>query len=432
MKTGIIGRGVSGIAAARLAEAAGYKAEFFEDTPAVNEIINPGLFRGFELLIVSPGVPPGSPLYLAALASGIELISEMEFGARHFAGPMLAITGTNGKTTTTELTVHLLQALGVEARPAGNIGFPLCDICADILGGRAGKGLLPVIEVSSFQLERCFNFNPFAAVLLNITSDHLNRYHDSMAEYAATKFKIFDRMPVERRIAGLSLRPTAEFKLPLCAGNQITVSGEDLLYDGKLIIQQQATQLKGPHNLENLAAALELVRIYLGHDLLFTTALKQAVCDFAPGCHRLERVAEHAGVLFINDSKATNPASVIAALHTVSAPGRKNVNIILGGLDKDMDFSSLRGVADWVKGGFIIGQCRQKIFDTLSDSFPCEMFETFKDAVAAAARNAVHGDVVLLSPACASMDMFKDYKDRGEQFRQLVSQPQIYSARLKI
>jgi len=425
MMTGIIGRGVSGLAAARLAEAAGHKIKFFEDAPASAEKPSSAIFTGFDLLIVSPGVPPYSPVYLAALASGVELISELEFGARHFDGPMLAITGTNGKTTTTELTVHLLQALGVDARPAGNIGLPLCDICADILEHKAGKGLLPVIEVSSFQLERCFKFTPFAAVLLNITSDHLNRYHDRMDEYAATKFKIFDRMPVERRVAGLSLRETPEFKLPVCAGNKITACAGDLLYDGKLIVRQQETQLKGPHNLENLAAALELARIYLGHDALFSPVLKKAICEFAPGRHRLEQVAEHSGIVFINDSKATNPASVIVALHTVSAPGRKNVNIILGGLDKNMDFSSLREVSGFVKKGFIIGQCRQKIFDTLSSSFPCELFDTFKDAVTAAARNSVKGDVVLLSPACASMDMFKDYKDRGDQFCGLVINPDI-------
>lgn len=432
MKTGIIGRGLSGIAAARLAEAAGHKIEFFEDSPASAEKTSSSIFTGFDLLLVSPGVPPFSPVYQAALGSGVELISEMEFGARNFDGPMLAITGTNGKTTTTELTVHLLQALGVDARPAGNIGFPLCDICADILEGRTGKGALPVIEVSSFQLERCFKFSPFAAVLLNITSDHLNRYHDSMAEYAATKFKIFARMPVERRVTGLSLCETAEFKLPVCAGNEITVSGEDLLHGGKLIIRQQETQLQGPHNLENLAAALELVRIYQGSDVLFSPVLKNAIGEFAPGRHRLEQVAEHCGVVFINDSKATNPASVIAALQTVSVPGRRNVNIILGGLDKDMDFSSLREVSGFMKKGFIIGQCKQKIFDTLSGSLPCELFDTFKAAVAAAARNSVSGDIVLLSPACASMDMFKDYKDRGDQFRELASNPDIYSTLMKI
>ncbi len=432
MRTGIIGRGVSGLAAARLAQAAGHKIEFFEDSSAAAEKPSYTIFAGFDLLVVSPGVPPFSPVYQAALASGVELISEMEFGARHFDGPMLAITGTNGKTTTTELTVHLLQAFGVDARPAGNIGFPLCDICADILEVKYGKGLLPVIEVSSFQLERCFKFKPFAAVLLNITSDHLNRYHDSMAEYAATKFKIFDLVPVERRVGGLSLCETPEFKLPVCSGNEITVSGGDLLHGGKLIVRQQETQLHGPHNLENLVASLELVRIYLGSDALFSPVLKNAICEFAPGRHRLEQVAEHSGVVFINDSKATNPASVIAALQTVSAQGRQNVNIILGGLDKDMDFSSLREVSGFVKKGFIIGQCRQKIFDALSGSFPCELFDTFKAAVGAAARNSVSGDIVLLSPACASMDMFKDYKDRGDQFRDLASNPDIYSTLMKI
>jgi UDP-N-acetylmuramoylalanine--D-glutamate ligase len=427
MKAGIIGRGISGRAAARLAEAAGHEFEYFEDNNSIPGQLPSSIFAGFDLLIVSPGVPPFSPVYMAAVDSGIELISEMEFGARHFNGSMLAITGTNGKTTTTELTVHLLQALGVDARPAGNIGFPLCDICADILTGKDSAGILPVIEVSSFQLEKCFTFNPYAAVLLNITSDHLNRYHDCMDEYAATKFKIFERVPAERRVLGLTLCESGEFNslLPVCTGNHITARDGDLLYAGKSIIRQQDTQLKGPHNLENLAAALELVRIYLGDDALFSPALKNAICEFAPGRHRLEKVAEHAGVVFINDSKATNPASVIAALQTVSTPGKGNVNIILGGLDKEMDFSSLRNVAGYLKAAFIIGQCRQKIFDALNSSLPCTLFDTFREAVTAAARNSVAGDIVLLSPACASMDMFKDYKDRGDQFRDIVNEQDI-------
>lgn len=427
MKTGIIGRGVSGRAAARLAEAAGHEIKFFEDGNSASEQLPSGAFDGFDLLVVSPGVPPSSPVYMTAVNSGIELISEMEFGARHFDGPMLAITGTNGKTTTTELTVHLLQALGIDARPAGNIGFPLCDICADILTGKDSKGILPVIEVSSFQLERCFTFSPHAAVLLNIASDHLNRYHDSMNEYAETKFRIFERVPAERRVLGLTLLESMEYKqqLSTCSGNKIMSRDGDLLYAGKLVIRHQDTQLKGPHNLENLAAGLELVRIYLGDAALFSPELKKAACEFAPGRHRLEKVAEHAGIVFINDSKATNPASVIAALRTVSAPGKKNVNIILGGLDKDMDFSSLRDVAGYLKKAFIIGQCRLKIFDSLNGSFPCALFDGFREAVVAAAGNSVAGDIVLLSPACASMDMFKDYKDRGDQFRDIAADPNI-------
>ncbi|MHB9139794.1 MAG: glutamate ligase domain-containing protein, partial [Victivallaceae bacterium] len=210
-----------------------------------------------------------------------------------------------------------------------------------------------------------------------------------------------------------------------CSGNRITSGGGDLLYAGRLIVRQQDTLLNGPHNLENLAVALELVRIYLGDAALFSPALKKAACEFAPGRHRLEKVAEHAGIVFINDSKATNPASVIAALRTVSTSGKRNVNIILGGLDKDMDFSSLREGAGYLKKAFITGQCRQKIFDALNDSFPCAMFDTFRDAVSAAAGNSVAGDVVLLSPACASMDMFKDYKDRGDQFRDIAADPNI-------
>lgn len=420
MKIGIIGLGLSGNAAGRLTKALGNEAVFFEDGKKTENNIDS--LSDCGLLVVSPGVPPESPLYKAAIASGIEIVSELEFGARNFSGDLLAITGTNGKTTTTELTTHLLQALGANAISAGNIGLPLCDICADILQGKYPDRVLPVVEVSSFQLERCSRFNAHSAALLNITSDHLNRYHGRLEEYAEIKMRIFNRVPVAHRILGMSLLCNNDYGaiLPECGGNAIICDKGSLMLNGELVVNQSETHLPGPHNLENLIVALELVRAYYGDQVLFCNELRRAVNSFMPGKHRLEKVAEINGITFVNDSKSTNPASTIAALRTLSMPDRHNVNLLLGGLDKSMDFSVLKNCASYIHKAFIYGQCRQKIFNTISDCCPCEIYENLEDATSAATDNSSCGDIVLLSPACASMDMFKDYQARGEFFHKLV------------
>jgi UDP-N-acetylmuramoylalanine--D-glutamate ligase len=420
MKIGIIGLGLSGTAAGRLATALGNEAVYFADSQGSEA--PSGIFSDCGLLVVSPGVPPESQLYTAAVASNIEIVSELEFGARNFSGDLLAITGTNGKTTTTELTTHLFQALGVNAIAAGNIGLPLCDICADILLGKFSERVLPVVEVSSFQLERCSRFNAYAAVLLNIASDHLNRYHGNITEYAEVKTRIFNLVPEARRILGMSLSSDNEFKsiLPICKGNAIVSDNGKILLNGNVIIDQSETNLHGSHNLENLSAALELVRVYFDAAALFKPELRRAIINFMPGRHRLEKVAEIDGITFINDSKSTNPASTIAALRTLSAPDRHNVNLLLGGLDKAMDFTSLRNFSSYINKAYIYGQCRHKIFAVLQSCCPCEIYDSFEDATNAAAGDAAEDYIVLLSPACASMDMFKDYQARGDYFHKLV------------
>ena len=205
----VLGGGLSGRAAVRLARRIGLEPVMISDGPEVDA---GQAVAGYPLIVASPGVKPlSSPLYRAAMrrveAGEAELISELEFGYRALPAPrrLLAVTGTNGKTTTTELTCHLLQALGVKAVPAGNIGLPLSDIACDMLEGRLGPETLPVVEVSSFQLERIRDFAPVAAVLLNLESDHIDRYAGGLAEYKLVKFRIFQSVPAENQLFCLSM-----------------------------------------------------------------------------------------------------------------------------------------------------------------------------------------------------------------------------------
>lgn len=417
MKLAILGRGVSGKSAEALGNALKMDIRFFEDGT-----FSPDELRTCSLAVVSPGIPPRSPLYRAAFESGIEMISELEFAARHFPGEVLAVTGTNGKTTTTELTVHLLCALGIDAVSAGNIGNGWSESAAEILQGKRNTPLA-VVEVSSFQLELVRDFAPKAAVILNLASDHLDRYHGSLAEYAAVKGRIFARIPPAGRILGESLleSPLRNLTGYPAEGNRISSpDGDALRLEGREIIRQGQTRLRGAHNRENLLAALELVRCSQGSEALFDGRLREALCSFIPGEHRLETVAERGGVVYINDSKATNPHAVMAALNTVGGDGA--VRLLLGGLDKGMDFGELLPGLRFIRKAYLLGQCREKIHAVLKEACECECFDSFDDAVNAAAREAVPGETVLLSPACASMDMFKNYRERGDRFRQLVAQ----------
>ena len=407
----ILGSGQSGKAAAQLAECLKIPAVILsdDDTPAPNNN-----FQDCLLIVVSPGIPPLSPLYCEAVASGVEIISELEFAARHFPGKYLAITGTNGKTTTTELTTHLLQALKINAIAAGNIGHPFCSVCADVIDRRLPADTLPVIEVSSFQLERVKIFAPIAAVILNVAEDHLDRYPNGMNEYAATKEKIFAHAPPENRLYGVSYKPGQANSRFRIENDMIKFGSLDLAAFAKL-------QLKGQHNQENVLAALELVSRVLPLTASHVPSLRNALENFAPGRHRIEKVMGHNGITYIDDSKGTNPAAVIAAIESIPDTG-KNIRLILGGLDKGMDFTPLGNYAARIEKAYILGECREKLYQTLHASLNCERFTDFDTCVLSACREAVAGDTVLLSPGCASWDMFKNYKERGERFRKLIAE----------
>lgn len=403
----ILGRGASGRAAHRLANLLGHSAKLAADG---DELDFDKLCAEADLIVSSPGMKPASPLRRAAEASGRELIGEMEFGFRHFPGKILAITGTDGKTTTTELTVRLLRAAGVDAVEAGNIGVPLADIAADLIERKLAPGVLPVVETSSFQLEDVLSFAPFAAILLNIGSDHLDRYHGSRSEYEAVKRRIFRLVPPENRIFGRSMKePAALERVEVREGFQIYL-------DGNFLIDFAELKIRGEHNLENVVAALELIRRVLAPEVFSRPEFLAALRDFSTGRHRIEPVGEFGGVRIVNDSKATNPHAASAALRLL-APETTGFHLLLGGLDKGMDFSELGDFAPVIRRAYLFGECRAKITATLAGKIDCVDFGTdFEAAIDAAMAAARPGETVLLAPGCASMDMFKNYQERGDRF----------------
>ena len=401
----ILGRGVSGQAAALLAEKIGASHTFVcdGDAGAAQAIAEA------DVIVVSPGFRAGSAVLALAERSGKPVIGELEFGFRHFAGKVAAVTGTDGKTTTTEWTTALLRAGGLDAREAGNIGRGLAEVAAS----EHTAETVAVVEVSSFQLERVERFAPVAAALLNIGCDHLDRYHGSMEEYAAVKRRIFDRVPPENRVFGRTMpdRP---------ARQRIAEAGGVLSLDGRPILKLAETAIRGEHNLENLQAALELASRFLPDEFFFSAAFRTAAAGLAAGRHRIETVRVLNGVRYVNDSKATNPHAAEAALATL-APDTARFQLLLGGLDKGMDFRPLAAWREKIGGAFLYGACREAIRKALEPAIPCRDFGTdFEAAFAAAAAAAKAGDTVLLAPACASMDMFKNYQERGDRFRALV------------
>lgn len=401
-KTVILGAGASGRAAARLAEKLGMTPVVLTDDTFTADGMDWG-----ELVVASPGVPPKSPMYRAAKASGVPMISEMEFGARHFSGRIVAITGTDGKTTTTELVTALLTAAGENARPAGNIGVPLSVLAADDFAGIA------VVEVSSFQLELVDGFAPEAAAILNISMDHRDRYPGGEAEYRAVKFRIFDHVPAAGRVFGRTMP-------------ELTPKPNVLLMDGafwvngKLLVRTDELALKGEHNFENVGVALELASRVLPEARLFAPETVAALKGFRSGPHRIETVLERNGIRYVNDSKATNPHAVAASIRALSPEGKIRFRMLMGGLDKGMDFSMLVPFCGEIAGAYLFGACREKIRTALG-GVPCMDFGTdFEAAIRAACRDARPGEIVLLAPGCASMDMFRDYRERGDRFRDCV------------
>lgn len=405
----ILGAGRSGKAAAQLAEYLNIPTKTISDDDSSTTKNN---FNNCQLIVVSPGIPPSSPLYMEAVATAKEIISELEFGARHFAGKYLAITGTNGKTTTTELTSHLLQALDINAIAAGNIGHPFCTVCADIISGKLPDDTIPVIEVSSFQLEHISTFAPVAALILNIAEDHLDRYPGGMPEYTETKEKIFKKVSPQNQIYGITYKKQVNSIFKIVDGI-IKFNDIDLISFAEI-------NLKGSHNKENVLGALELISRLTELNEAQLDRLKKTLQTYSPGKHRVEKILESNGIIYIDDSKGTNPAAVIAAIKSLSGAD-KNIRLILGGLDKAMDFSPLNAYSKHIKKVYILGECREKLYDALHDTLDCEKFTDFDECVLSACHEAHEGETVLLSPGCASYDMFKNYKERGNRFRELVS-----------
>ena len=434
----IAGCGVSGRAAARLAARLGLSFALLDEQdndslrafaaslPKPPEAVYFG-FRAqddlphFDCTVLSPGFRAGNPVRAKLADVSGRLVSELEFALASCGKPFVGITGTNGKTTTTELTAELFRAAGVRACACGNNGYAMSDAAVDCLDSKLD---LPVVEISSFQLEIMPVPHPVAAAVLNLASDHIDR-HGSMDAYAAAKFKLLGDPAAVCVVNSLILdrfRPAGTGqKIYTFSGGlpaDFTVRDGILSFRGRTIISADRLALKGVHNIENALAALALLAAVRGEDAVFSPAVTDALAAFESGPHRLERFLTANGIQYINDSKATNPHAVNAALAAVG--GIRNVIILLGGLDKDMDFEELAPSLQYLKHAVVFGACGQKIAAFLEkNAVPFSRCDTFPQAVETAVSHAGAGDIVLLSPATASMDMFRDYRDRGDQFKTL-------------
>jgi UDP-N-acetylmuramoylalanine--D-glutamate ligase len=357
---------------------------------------DPELLDGVDLLVKSPGVPPAAPLAAAARERGLTIWSEVELGFRLLANPILGVTGTNGKTTTSELLGTIFRAAGKDVSVAGNVGRPLS--CLD---GVLGEDAWVVCELSSFQLEDIDTFHPRIAVLLNLAPDHLDRY-ETLDDYGSAKLRIFENQTAE----DVAIVPTGFGPIPGEA-RRVEFSLDDAL--------PAEPSVPGEHNRENAAAATAAARAAGIDDEAIGTGLR----EFAGVPHRLELVREVGGVRFVNDSKATNPQAAERAL-SAYPPG---IRLILGGSRKGIPFVRLakRAASAGVAQAYLIGESADEIAEALAAAGV--RFTYSRDlptAVEDAYRDAEPGDVVLLSPACASYDQFRDFEERGERFRELV------------
>ncbi|MGA2346015.1 MAG: UDP-N-acetylmuramoyl-L-alanine--D-glutamate ligase [Candidatus Sulfotelmatobacter sp.] len=440
----VVGLGKSGVASALFMKAHGARVTV-SDTKSGDELRNeiPVLldhgitvetgghgdrtFRGQDLIVVSPGVPVDAPPLLQARAAGETVIGEIELAAQFLPGPIVAITGSNGKTTTTTLTGEIMTAAGFTALVGGNIGTPAIS-----LADRAQPETVIVLEVSSFQLETIQTFRPKVAVVLNVTPDHLDR-HRTLEVYVDAKARIFENQqasdfavlnaddPICVTLAARTRAQVFWFSRQKEVEQGAWVRDGNIVFrdasDQREILQVSEIPLKGAHNLENVLAAA-CAGLLMGCS---PEKIRQAVRDFKAVEHRLEFVATVRGVDYYNDSKATNVDATIKALESFPA----NIHLILGGKDKGSDYTVLNNLLrQRVKRVYTIGAAAAKIESQIisSKNGGPELVhaETLENAVRKASAVAQSGDVVLLAPACASFDQFKSYEHRGKVFKDFV------------
>jgi UDP-N-acetylmuramoylalanine--D-glutamate ligase len=380
-------------------------------------------FRGQDLIVVSPGVPVDAPPLVQARASGEPVIGEIELAAQHLPGPIVAITGSNGKTTTTTLTGKILLAGGLPALVGGNIGTPAISLVAE-----AKPETVVVLEVSSFQLETIQTFRPKVAVVLNVTPDHLDR-HRTFQAYVDAKARVFENQQSsdfavlnedDQTCVALGNRTRAQV---FWFSRKKEVKQGAWVRDGQILFREGSGQheimlaseipLKGAHNVENVLAAV-CAGALMGCS---AESIRKAVRDFKAVEHRLEYVATVKGVEYYDDSKATNVDATIKALESFPA----NIHLILGGKDKGSDYTVLNDLLrQRVKRVYTIGAAAQKIESHIKGATDIVHAETLDNAVRRAAAVAQAGDIVLLAPACASFDQFQSYNHRGRVFKEVV------------
>ncbi len=428
----VIGLGLSGLAAAVFLSKQGLDVDVYDSShkPILRQQLAQQLpdvqlhcgslavehWRDDSLLVVSPGVPLSHPDLAPLLATGVRPVGDIELFAQCVQSPVIAITGSNGKSTVTALVGEILRHAGRRVAVAGNIGVPVLELLED------DKNDIYVLELSSFQLETTWSLKPVIAVVLNIVPDHMDRYQ-SMDDYVATKLKVYmgstrmllnadepyilqgqqsDReqiffssaTPEKEQDYGLSEINSVVY---LCRGDELLIAAEDI-------------HLAGRHNQLNVLTAWALASSVGVAD----SQIKEAVLEFKGLPHRMELLHNFNGVAWINDSKGTNVGASVAALRGLEAP----VILIAGGAAKDADFTPLReAVEQHVKAVILIGRDAGKIRDAVSDVVPTRLAADMSDAVMQASILAETGDVVLLSPACSSFDMYQNFEQRGDDFR---------------
>lgn len=448
----VVGLARSGVAAARLLQAVGASVTVADSqeeaglAEALSRLDRRGLtvkvgsnyesaLERAELVVISPGVPSNLDSLSAARGRGVRVIGELELASRFLDAPILAVTGTNGKSTTVTLTGLLLNESGKRAFVGGNLGTPLCDAALETCRAAesAGPGGSPyhyiVAEVSSFQLETIERFHPWVAAVLNVTPDHLDRYR-SLDEYIDAKARIFQNQTArdfallnldDDRVQGLRKRAKAAL---LSFSRSRPVTEGACLEEDRLMVkignrrteicQRSELRIPGDHNLSNALAAAT-IGLICGCSV---DVIRRVFRTFPGLEHALELVRDLRGIRFVNDSKGTNVDATVRALESLDRP----IVLIAGGRDKGADFARLREpVRRRVKHLILIGEAAPRIGKAVEPFSRITGAASLREAVDLAAHEAVSGDVVLLSPACASFDMFADYQDRGRQFKELVN-----------
>ncbi|NRB53573.1 MAG: UDP-N-acetylmuramoyl-L-alanine--D-glutamate ligase [Saprospiraceae bacterium] len=429
MKVAILGAGESGVGAALLAAQQGVEV-WVSDKGKISEGFKKELEQNnlpyeegehtwekiadADLVIKSPGIPDKVPLIQQLLAKGISVISEIEWASRYTDTPIIGITGSNGKTTTTTLLYQLLAQAGKDVAMAGNVGKSFARQLTE------SKKELYVLELSSFQLDGIEDFRPWLALLLNITPDHLDRYDYQLEKYIQSKFRITKNQGPKEQFIYFGEDPNIDSHRKLIPEGveQVVISQE--MMQGKTILANgetfdlRETRLRGKHNALNALFAVHAAQAYG----LTTSEIQSGLESFHPVAHRLESVATIEGVEYINDSKATNVDAVFYALQAMDKP----IIWVVGGVDKGNDYDPLLPlVREKVKAIVCLGLDNKKIIEKFGSlEVPIRETDSAAKAVQESRQLSKTGDVVLLSPACASFDLFNNYLDRGDQFREAV------------
>ncbi len=439
-RIGIIGMGRSGLAAANLAAKLGgqvlvsdsaEESKLLEQIGELKKMSVPFETGGHseqllecDYLVLSPGVPLNIEILKKAQEKGIPIFSEIEFGYWVCQGTIIAVTGSNGKTTTTTLIGKIFEAAGYNTFVCGNIGLPFCDV-ADKLN----KDDIAVVEISTFQLEAIEDFKPHVALILNLSPDHLDR-HGSFDAYKALKYRIAENqtstdflvLNEEDELLMIDDFKSGAEKLLFTTKDKsdmaVFVSDNQLVsnYDNEKqdIIDINEILIPGPHNLQNAATAVCVSSIFK----IEPKIIKEVLRTFAGVEHRLEKLGQVAGVNFVNDSKATNVESVCYAIRSVAKP----IYLIAGGRDKGAPYDKIAEIGkDKIKEIYAIGEAKEKIFEQLGKTIPVHLTDKLENAVQLSFEKATPGSTVLLSPGCASFDMFENYEHRGQVFKEAVA-----------